>query len=434
MVSLSTQSPQREHDQHHLCIVTETYPPEVNGVALTLARLVQGLLARGHAVSVVRPRTCLWLSDNPQPKRDTPDGPAVTLVQGVPFPGYKGLRIGLPAGRQLQDSWTQDRPAAVYVATQGPLGWSAVRIARRLRIPVLSGFHTNFHTYSEHYRLGWFEPVILRYLRTFHNRTRGTLVPSDDLRDRLHTQGFHNVRVLSRGIDSQRFTPQRRSSALRSGWGLSTDDLAVLYVGRLAAEKNLDLAVQAYRAMQQSSTTPALKFILVGDGPLSTCLQKDHPDLVFCGVQTGERLAAHYASADIFLFPSQTETFGNVTLEAMASGLAVVAYDYAAAKMHITHTKTGLLVPYGNTLAFIDTAVKIAHAPQLLSQIRCQVRPYVDSLTWPRIVEQFEALLLHTHDTLHTHTSDTVPDTDSDQLVLNSHSVNTELSGGIMSC
>ena len=382
MLPLSTISPQHKHRQHHICIVTETYPPEVNGVALTLARLVHGLLARGHAVSVVRPRR--WMSDDPQPDQDIPHGPTVTVVHGVPFPGYKGLHIGLPANRQLQDSWTQDRPDAVYVATEGPLGWSAVRVAQQLQIPILSGFHTNFHSYSEYYRLGWLEAVILRYLRTFHNRTRGTLVPSDDLRDRLQAQGFHNVRVLSRGIDSQRFTPQRRSSALRSHWGVSSDDLAVLYVGRLAPEKNLDLAIHAYRAMQQGNTT--LKFILVGDGPLLARLQKDHPDLVFCGVQTGERLAAHYASADIFLFPSHTETFGNVTLEAMASGLAVVAYDYAAAKMHISHNKTGLLVPYGDALAFIDAAAKIARTPQLLSQIRGQVRPYAAALTWPRIV------------------------------------------------
>ena len=312
-----------------------------------------------------------------------------------------------PAGRHAQTS--------LATATQGPLGWSAARIAQRLQIPIFSGFHTNFHSYSEHYRLGWLEPMILRYLRMFHNRTRGTLVPSDDLRDRLHTQGFNNVRVLSRGIDNQQFTPQRRSPALRSRWEVSSDELAVLYVGRLAPEKNLDLAIQAYRAMQQSNTTTTLKFILVGDGPLSTRLQKDHPDLVSCGVQTGEQLAAHYASADIFLFPSHTETFGNVTLEAMASGLAVVAYDYAAAKMHITHNKTGVLVPYGDAQAFIQAAATIARAPQLLSRIRRQVRPYAATLTWPRIVEQFEALLLNTQD---TDTSDAAPDTDPDQLVL----------------
>ena len=418
MVFLSTISstvpPQHDCCRRHICLVTETYPPEVNGVALTLAHLVQGLLNRGHRVSVIRPHR--WASDSPQSAPEPADGLTVSVVQGVPFPWYKGLHIGLPAGRQLRDRWTQDRPDAIYVATEGPLGWSAVRTAERLQIPSLSGFHTNFHTYSEHYRLGWLEPLIFRYLRKFHNRTRGTLVPSDDLRHCLHTQGFHNVRVLSRGVDSQLFTPQRRSTALRASWRIAEDELAVLYVGRLAPEKNLELAVQAYRAMQQVTS---VTFIAVGDGPLAVRLQTDHPDLIFCGAQTGERLATHYASADIFLFPSQTETFGNVTLEAMASGLAVLAYDYAAAKMHITHCKTGLLVPYGDAAAFVDTALKLTREPQLLSQLRRQAHTYAAGLSWPHIVEQFESLLLDTSDR------------SSDQRVLNSQTVNVSLTGGM---
>lgn len=400
--------PQHDRRQHSICLVTETYPPEVNGVALTLAHLAQGLLSRGHTVSVVRPHR--WTSDPPLPDQGPAGGPTILPVHSIPFPCYTGLHIGLPAGRQLQDSWAQDHPAVVYVATEGPLGWSAIRTAERLQIPILSGLHTNFHTYSAHYGLGWLEPVIFRYLGKFHNRTRATLVPSDDLRDRLHTQGFHNLHVLSRGVDSQLFTPERRSSALRASWGVSAAELAVLYVGRLAPEKNLNLAIQAYRAIQQ--VNPALKFIVVGDGPLSARLQKDHPDLIRCGVQTGESLAAHYASADIFLFPSQTETFGNVTLEAMASGLAVLAYDYAAAKMHIVHNKTGVVVPYGDASAFIDAAVQLVCKPQALSQMRRQARAYAASLTWPRIVEQFESLLLDSSD--HT----------SDRLVLNSQTVN----------
>ena len=151
--------------QRRICVVTDTYPPEVNGVALTLARLVDGLKVCGHAVSVVCPRQ--WIADRPSCGRD----PKVTLVRGVPLPGYKGLHVGLPAGGLLHDCWTQDRPDVVYVATEGPLGWSAVRTAQRLGIPVLSGFHTNFHSYSRHYRAGWLQHWVALYLRWFHNRT-----------------------------------------------------------------------------------------------------------------------------------------------------------------------------------------------------------------------------------------------------------------------
>jgi glycosyltransferase involved in cell wall biosynthesis len=381
-----TGSQQTASQPRHICVVTETYPPEINGVALTLARLVEGLRAQGHAVSVVRPH------------QETSEGlgfhcdPELIMVPGLPLPGYRGLHVGLPAGGLLRDCWTHHRPDVVYVATEGPLGWSAVRTAQRLGIPVFSGFHTNFHSYSRYYRAGWLQQLIFRYLCGFHNRTRGTVVPSADLRDRLQALGFKNVSILGRGVDSQLFTPERRCAALRYHWGVSDNDLAILYVGRVAPEKNLELAIEAYRAMKRFSD--AVKFVMVGDGPLCATLQKEHTDLIFSGVHTGERLAKHYASADVFLFPSETETFGNVTLEAMASGLVVIAYDYAAAKMHITHGETGVLAPYGDAKAFVALAAKLVREPQSLAKIRRQAREYAASVDWQRIVERFATLLM----------------------------------------
>src|SRR5262249_48469856 len=249
----------------------------------------------------------------------------------------------------------------------------------------------NFHSYARHYRLGWLQPLIFHYLCRFHHRTSGTLVPSVELRDHLQAVGLHNVSVLGRGVDTQLFTPERRCAALRRTWGVSESDLAVLYVGRIAPEKNLELAVAAYRAMQRCSAS--VQCIVVGDGPLRAPLQKAHPDLIFCGIQTGRQLARHYASADVFLFPSETETFGNVTLEAMASGLVVVAYNYAAAKMHIRHGETGVLVPYGESKAFIDSAGKLTREPQALYKIRRQAREYVATISWQCVVERFATLL-----------------------------------------
>lgn len=379
------ESQQSASTPRHICVVSETYPPEINGVALTLARLVKGLRARGHTVSVVRPQQ--QTTDGVDSSCDA----LTTLVRGLPLPGNRELQFGLPAGGLLRRSWTQHRPDVVYVATEGPLGWSAVRTARRLAIPVFSGFHTNFHSYAKHYRMGWLQKMIFRVLRSFHNRTLGTLVPSVDLRDRLQTLGFKNVSILSRGVDSLLFTPERRCAALRSHWGVTAKDLVVLYVGRVAPEKNLRLAVDAYHAMQRFSNV--VKFVIVGDGPLRATLSKKHPDLIFCGVQTGEQLATHYASADIFLFPSETETFGNVTLEAMASGLVVLAYNYAAARMHITHGETGILALYGDAHIFVDSAARLAREPQALLKIRRQARQYITTCDWSRIVERFATLL-----------------------------------------
>ncbi len=369
----------------HICIVTETFTPEVNGVALTLFHLVKGLRQQGHIVSLVRPRQN---ADRDHPSYDS----MVTLVSGLPLPGYRSLRVGLPAGGIIERRWTQHRPDVVYVATEGPLGWSAVRVARRLGIPVFSGFHTNFHSYLKHYHAGSLRFLTLCYLRSFHRRTLGTLVPNVELRDQLRVMGITNVSVVGRGVDSRLFNPQRRSSALRRTWRAAHSELVALYVGRVAPEKNLGLAIEAYHAMRQFDS--AAKFVVVGDGPLRATLQTKYPDIIFCGVHTDEQLAKRYASADIFLFPSETETFGNVTLEAMASGLAVVAYDYAAARMHIVDGHTGMLVPYRNSTAFVETTVKLTRDRQALIDVRRRARDHAASVDWHRVVEQFARLLV----------------------------------------
>ena len=370
----------------HVCIVTETYAPEINGVASTLARLASGLRAQGHTVSLVRPR---------QPAVDVPGrrpAPGTLLVPGMRLPGYKGLQLGFPAGAALRAAWSRNRPDAVYVATEGPLGWSAVRAGAALGIRVCSGFHTNFDRYVEHYRAGWLRLPIAAYLRRFHNATAGTFVSTERLRGELEAAGFERLGVLGRGVDHGRFDPARRSAALRAEWGAAAGDLVALYVGRLAPEKNVELAVAAYRAMQQAGG--ALRFVVVGDGPLGAALAGAHPDLVFRGFRTGDDLAAHYASADVFLFPSETETFGNVTLEAMASGLAVVAYDYAAAHVHIESGVTGVLAAPGDARGFITAAAALARAAELLPAMRRRARVAMEAVDWSRVVERFEQLLL----------------------------------------
>ena len=375
--------------QQHVCIVTETYCPEINGVAITLSRLVDGLRARGNRVSVVHPRQRNEESPSGKLNHQSDD----IQVRGLPLPGYHGLQFGMPARRLLKQAWSSHCPAAVYVATEGPLGWSAVRTAQGMGIPVLSGFHTNFHYYCEHYGVGWLQHVALRYLRWFHNQTERTLVSNEELRVQLESVGFVNVGIIERGVDSQLFTPQRRCTELRREWGLAENDLALIYVGRIAAEKNLAVAVEAYRAIKRFNDR--IKFVLVGDGPLRQSLQKENSDLIFAGTRMGGELGKYYASADVFLFPSETETFGNVTLEAMASSLAVVAYNYACAKLHIIDRETGILVQFGDANSFVGSACALARDSQLIARVRRQGRQYVSYLGWDRVVERFEALLLN---------------------------------------
>lgn len=373
----------------HLGIVTETYPPEINGVAMTLGRLADVLRDHGHRVSVICPR-----------RSERPGGdPDLCEVPGLPLPGYRDLRFGLPAAGVIGRLWRRQAPDVLYVATQGPLGASAVRVARRLGIPVVSGFHTNFHTYCRHYHVAWMERVVFAYLRRFHNRTATTLVPTAALRADLASHGLRKVEVLGRGIDTELFTPARRDARLRAAWGVAEDAPAVIYVGRLAAEKNLQLAVRAFRAVQ--GTRPEARLVLVGDGPLAARLREAHPDFVFCGMRTGTDLAAHYASGDLFLFPSLTETFGNVLLEALASGLAVDAFDYAAANQHIRTYENGLTAPCGDEETFIRHALTLASDPALRRTVRANARLRALSQGWGQIGAQFETVLrrqLHGND------------------------------------
>ncbi|MCX7960892.1 MAG: glycosyltransferase family 1 protein [Burkholderiales bacterium] len=366
-------------------MVTETYPPEVNGVARTAARMAEGLRARGHELQLVRPR------QNGADVAANEPGLRELLRPGLPIPRYPQLRFGLPAGRALARAWRERRPDVVSVVTEGPLGRSAVSAARRLGIPVVTEFHTNFHAYSGHYGIGWMRRPILAYLRRFHRRAACTLVPTRELAAQLAAMGIERVRVVGRGVDHGTFSPARRSAELRRSWGASERTPVALCVSRFAPEKNFPLALEAWRAMRL--VRPDTKLVLVGDGPMRAELERSGADCIVAGRKLNGELAAYYASADIFLFPSETETFGIVTLEAMASGLAVLAYDYAAAREHLQNGVSGLLAPPGDRHAFIIRAQLLARDVEFARRLGRAARHAAESLGWDRVVGDFEAAL-----------------------------------------
>ena len=367
-----------------IAVVTETFPPEVNGVAMTLGRIVEGLLQRGHVVQVVRPRQT---REDFEPRA----GLDQVLSKGIPVPTYGELRFGLPSKGRLTKLWGEQRPDIVHVVTEGPLGWSAVGAARKLHLPITSSFHTNFHSYSQHYGMGLLKSPIESYLRKLHNRTQATMVPTRAMQQELNGRGYDNVTVVSRGVAIALFKPERRSEALRASWGVQPQDTVVILVGRLAKEKNVGLVVSAFRAIQ--ARLPSAKLVFVGDGPLRRELQEAVPEAHFAGVRKQEELAAHYASGDLFLFPSLTETFGNVVPEAMASGLAVLSYANAAALELINPGDNGVLVPNGDELAFVNAAVALATDPERQQQLRTRAPEGVAHLAWSAVSESFEAVL-----------------------------------------
>lgn len=364
-----------------ISVVTETFPPEVNGVAHSIARFCGGLLARGVALQIVRPK---------QGAQAAPPQFAQArhlLTGGFSLPNYPQVRLGLPSGGLLERAWRASRPDVVHIVTEGLLGWSALHAAGKLGIPVTSSFHTNFQGYAEHYGAGVLTRIVTAYLRHFHNRTRRTIVPTAQLRDELARRGFRDLAVVGRGVDTRLFSPARRSEALRFRFGAKVDTPLVLHVGRLAPEKNLDLLSDAFA--QISRHRPDAKMVVVGDGPQRARLARQHPEWRFTGMLSGEPLAEHYASADMFLYPSLTETFGNVTLEAMASGLAVIAFDYAAAREHICHMESGVRVPFGDSREFAQMASVIVRSPRRMQMLRREARVAAGSLDWEIVFDRF---------------------------------------------
>jgi glycosyltransferase involved in cell wall biosynthesis len=209
--------------------------------------------------------------------------------------------------------------------------------------------------------------------------------------EELAAAGFRGLRIVGRGVDPQVFSPQRRSRELRAGWGAGEDTPVALCVSRFAPEKNFPLVIRAFEEMRR--VQPATRLVLVGDGPMGDALRRRNVGCVIAGRLVNGELSAHYASADVFLFPSTTETFGNVTLEAMASGLGIVAYDYAAARQHLEHQRSALLAPFDDAEAFLAHARRMAHEPGLARRLGLAARAAAASLTWERVVDDFATVL-----------------------------------------
>ncbi len=363
-----------------VAVVTETYPPEINGVALTTARVVDGLLKQGHRVMLVRPRQRVGdvAAQGAQYEE--------LLSRGLPIPRYPHLKMGLPARSALLRLWSVKRPDVVLVVTEGPLGGSALAAARKLRLPVITEFHTNFHSYSRYYGVGWLRTPVKAYLRRFHNKGDMCLVPTRALAESLRRDGLRQLEVVPRGVDTELFAPVRRDEVLRVRWGAEPHTLVAAVIGRLAPEKNLGLAIRAFEAVQQR--VPEARLVFVGDGPSRESLERRYPEHHYAGMRTGEDLAAHYASADMFLFPSLTETFGNVTTEALASGLPVVCFDYAAGAERVRDGHNGAVAPVADENAFVDAALRVAGDRCARLAMAKNARQSVQHLGWPAVAAQ----------------------------------------------
>lgn len=377
-----------------LCIVSETWAPEINGVAHTLGRLHQELYRQGVVVDVIRPK--------PRVKGETANVSQELQVRRCALPGYTDVQVGLARPSTLQRFWRKHRPSVVYLATQGPLGWAARQAAHQLNIPLVAGWHTNFDHYCHDYGVPWLASATRRYLHYFHNGCELTLVPTQLQATALSEQGIHNVHVMSRGIEGERFSPAHRDAELRNQWGVSANQPVALYAGRLAAEKNLTLLQETMQAMR--AVRPDMAQVIVGDGPARAQLEKALPEARFTGFVDKQELARHYASADLFIFPSLSETWGNVVAEAMASGLAVVAYRHAASAELIQNGHNGITVTPDDSDAFLQAAVELCQHPADYARLGRVARLRALEQSWSGIADQFMQYLQQAQEAYHAST------------------------------
>ena len=336
-----------------LAIFSDTALPQVNGVARTLDRLADAVRDRGGSVRI------FTTTDPATSDTSDPAGGDAVRYPSRPFWAYPQLRMALPSTRDAAAALQAWRPTLVHVATPFGVGLAGRRAARHLGLPLVTSYHTSLSAYAKFYRLGALATPGWSFLRWFHNGGARTFCPTRSIQRELLGRGFRDTRVWGRGVDMARFSPRWRSDSMRRRLGAEGDRLVVAYVGRLAAEKGLDVALEAMRRMD--ATRPGRwVFAFAGDGPYADRCRATAPaGSIFLGQLEGEELSAFYASADLFVFPSVTDTFGNVLLEAMASGLPIVGAD-AQATLEVLEPGGGVTFPAGDGAALAALLLELS--------------------------------------------------------------------------
>jgi phosphatidylinositol alpha 1,6-mannosyltransferase len=323
---------------------TDTYPPQVNGVSVVTALSVAGLRARGWECAVVAPRYPGVLPRGPLDQGSL--DPQLVGVASVSFPPYPDIRLAAPSYGAVRDTVRRFKPDIVHSATEFMIGRLGQIVAGRAGVARLSSYHTDFSRYTEAYGLPWLRGPVSRYIARFHKRSARVFTPSEPAREDLRALGVADVEVWGRGVDVNVFSPERRSRSLRAAYGVD-HAVVFLHVGRLAAEKGVERIVRAFERAKQLLPAGAVRLIIAGAGPEEAALRHlTGPEVLFLGVLDRERaLPRLYASADAFLFSSLTETLGLVVLEAMASGLPVIAPPAGGVADHLRHDINGIAVP-----------------------------------------------------------------------------------------
>jgi phosphatidylinositol alpha 1,6-mannosyltransferase len=356
-----------------IALITETFLPDVNGVTTTLCRLLEHLQSHGHEALLFAPH------DAPASYA----GAQIVPLHGVPFPLYPDLKL-TPPQLGVSAHLRRFQPDLLHLSGLVALGATGRYVARRLSLPLVGAYHTDFPAYSTHYGLGCLQSLTYRYLRWFHNSCALTLCPSVATLADLRAHGFRRLRLWRRGVDTERFHPRYRSAAWRESIGAKPGETLLLYVGRLAAEKRIELLADALDGLD------GVRLVLVGDGPARPALERQLAGRPahFTGFLRGEALATAYASADMFVFPSDTETFGQVIQEAMASGLPVVAARAGGALDLVRDQVTGALFTPGSGADLRVHIQALVRAPQQRAALGQAGRTAAERCSWASVMDE----------------------------------------------
>ena len=361
-----------------VALFTGAYNHIADGVSLTLNRLVEHLEQQGVEVRVFAPTV-----------DDPPIDHAGTLVSApsVPLPGRSDYHFTFGLSPSMRRELEAFDPTLVHIATPDLLGQQALSYAQSADIPVVASYHTHFSSYLKYYHLDLLESALWSYLRRFYQQCEHVYVPSTAIGDVLKKNGITDgLRLWERGVDTNRFTPRKRSSAWRQARSINDNEVVVTFVSRLVWEKGLDVYARVIQQLEENDIPH--RSMIVGDGPAREDLERRLPNTTFTGFLNGDDLARAYASSDVFLFPSDTETFGNVTLEAMASGLPAVCADAAGSRDLVDHEQTGLLCEPDNVEAFADATQRIILDTSLRTSMSRAAHRRAQDFSWNAILSK----------------------------------------------
>jgi len=351
----------------------------VSGVGVTLLRLTEALQRRGHEVRV-------YSATYPLPDGQS-DRPEVHRSPSIPLFLYPDVQWAFPRLRDVTEDLTRFRPDVVHIATEFTMGLAGHKAARQLGVPIVASAHTDYEQYAPRYGVDWVLRPVRHYLRWFYGHAHRVLCPSRIYEAQLQRFGITNTGIWTRGLDPDEFHPRFRNEAYRARFGVGPNDLLVTYIGRLAREKNLLVLLDAWRAL--AAERGGAQLVLVGRGPLQDEIRRrDIPGVHIPGLMLRRELAEAYASADLFVFPSPTETFGNSLLEAMGSGLPSVAVAAGGLQEFARHDENAWLVAPGNAEALADGLRRLLHDPALRRRLAAGGLETAAGRTWDKVYDR----------------------------------------------